>query len=193
MQYKIIPTTIILKIFKKMEFERLAIQDLVLLKPKIFSDDRGHFFESYNQKEIDKIVGSKINFVQDNCSLSKRGVFRGIHLQRYPYSQGKLVRVAQGKVIDFAIDLRKDSKTYLMWEKVELSDENSHMLWIPEGFGHAFLTISEFAIFCYKATNFYNRDSEECIIWNDPKIGLEIPDNDLEILVSKKDSNGKFI
>ena len=145
MQYKIIPTTIILKIFKKMEFERLAIQDLVLLKPKIFSDDRGHFFESYNQKEFDKIVGSKINFVQDNCSLSKRGVFRGIHLQRYPYSQGKLVRVAQGKVIDFAIDLRKDSKTYLMWEKVELSDENSHMLWIPEGFGHAFLTISEFS------------------------------------------------
>ena len=176
-----------------MEFQKLKIKDLILFKPNIIEDHRGSFQESYNQRDFNKIVGKKIEFVQDNFSVSNKGVFRGIHFQKKPYEQGKLVRVSLGRVIDFAVDLRKNSPTYLQWEKVELSDDNRFQLWIPEGFGHAFFTLSDVAHFCYKTTNFYNKDSEECIIWNDPSIGISFNKNNIEMIISAKDLKGKVL
>ncbi len=176
-----------------MEFQKLKIKDLILFKPNKIEDHRGSFQESYNQINFNKIVGKNIEFVQDNFSVSNKGVFRGIHFQKKPYEQGKLVRVSLGRVIDFAVDLRKNSPTYLQWEKVELSDDNRFQLWIPEGFGHAFFTLSDVAHFCYKTTNFYNKDSEECIIWNDPSIGISFNKNNIEMIISDKDLKGKLI
>jgi dTDP-4-dehydrorhamnose 3,5-epimerase len=145
------------------------------------------------KKNFNKIIGKNIEFVQDNFSISKKGVFRGIHFQKKPYEQGKLVRVSLGRVIDIAVDLRKNSPTYLKWEKVELSDENRFQLWIPEGFGHAFFTLSDVAHFCYKTTNFYNKESEECIIWNDPTIGISFNENDIQMIISSKDLKGRLL
>mgnify|MGYP001226101020 FL=1 len=176
-----------------MEFQKLKIKDLILFKPNKIEDHRGSFQESYNQINFNKIVGKNIEFVQDNFSVSNKGVFRGIHFQKKPYEQGKLVRVSLGRVIDFAVDLRKNSPTYLQWEKVELSDDNRFQLWIPEGFGHAFFTLSDVAHFCYKTTNFYNKDSEECIIWNDPSIGISFNKNNIEMIISDKDLKGKLL
>jgi len=173
-----------------MKFEKLRLEELILFKPERFFDERGYFQESYSKKKFDEIVGEDVTFVQDNFSLSKKGVFRGIHLQKKPFQQGKLVKVTFGTVIDFAIDLRPDSKNYLQWEKVLLSEENGHQLWIPEGFGHAFFTISELAHFNYKTTNFYNKESEDCIIWNDPKIGISLDEYDIDMKISKKDLEG---
>ena len=134
-----------------------------------------------------------IEFVQDNFSMSRKGVLRGIHYQKEPFSQGKLVSVTSGSVYDVAVDLRKDSSTYLKWFGIELNEENGFQLWIPEGFGHAFLTLSESAHFCYKTTNFYNKDSEVTISWDDPKIAIDWSMFDLEIIISSKDLEGKNI
>lgn len=176
-----------------MDYEKLNLQDLYLFKPKRYFDDRGFFTETYNKKVFNSIIGKEIEFVQDNFSMSRRGVLRGIHFQEEPFSQGKLVSVTSGSVYDVAVDLRKNSSTYLKWFGIELNKENGFQLWIPEGFGHAFLTLSESAHFCYKTTNFYNKDSEVTISWNDPKIGIDWSMFDLEIIISPKDLEGKNI
>jgi dTDP-4-dehydrorhamnose 3,5-epimerase len=172
-----------------MDFEKSKLNGLILCKPHIFKDSRGFFKESYNKKQFNEVVGRDINFVQDNFSLSHKGVFRGIHLQKKPFEQGKLVYVSHGVVMDYAIDLRKNSPTYLQWEVFELSDKNNHQLWIPEGFGHAFLAISDTVHFSYKTTNYYNKESEICVKWDDPKIGLAF-NYDIELKISEKDNQG---
>lgn len=165
------------------------IPDVKIIEPKVFGDERGYFFESFNKKIFDEAVGCSVQFVQDNHSLSIQGVLRGLHYQSAPYSQGKLVRCVEGEVLDVAVDLRKSSSTFGRWVAVNLSAENKKQLWIPEGFAHGFVTLSEKAQFLYKTTGYYNPASERCIIWNDKQLGIEWPDLP-EIHLSKKDKEG---
>ena len=166
---------------------KTKIADLVLIKPDVFPDDRGYFFESYQQEKL-RVIGITADFLQDNESMSMKGVLRGLHLQVPPFAQGKLVRVVRGSVLDVAVDLRKNSATYGQWESVELSEANKLMLMIPEGFAHGFLVLEDYTIFQYKCTNYYNRESERGIIWNDPDLnidwGIEVPS------ISEKDLKG---
>ena len=166
---------------------KTKIADLVLIKPDVFPDDRGYFFESYQKEKFDEL-GITADFLQDNESMSMKGVLRGLHLQVPPFAQGKLVRVVRGSVLDVAVDLRKNSATYGQWESVELSEANKLMLMIPEGFAHGFLVLEDYTIFQYKCTNYYNRESERGIIWNDPDLnidwGIEVPS------ISEKDLKG---
>ncbi|PID44220.1 MAG: dTDP-4-dehydrorhamnose 3,5-epimerase [Proteobacteria bacterium] len=150
------------------------IPDVLILEPKVFGDERGFFMESFNQKVWREATGVDLDFVQDNHSRSSRGVLRGLHYQ-IKQPQGKLVRVVAGEVFDVAVDLRRFSPTFGMWAGVVLSDENKRLFWIPPGFGHGFLVLSESADFLYKATNFYAPEYEREIIWNDPDIGIEWP------------------
>ena len=171
-----------------MNLIKTMIDDLVVLQPTIFKDHRGCFMESYHQKNINNLIGD-INFVQDNESESSRGVLRGLHFQNPPYVQAKLVRCLKGRVLDVALDLRKDSKTYGCFKTTLLSEENKNQLFIPKGFAHGFIVLSETAIFSYKIDNYYNPDSESGILWDDPdlKIDWKIPKD--EIIVSEKDNN----
>lgn len=155
-----------------MEIIKTSIEGLLIIKPDVFKDERGYFFESYNKERFAK-EGLMMNFVQDNESKSSKGVLRGLHFQKPPYSQGKLVRVIKGSVMDVAVDLRKDSPTYGKWESVVLTEENKLQFWIPEGFAHGFVTLEDNTIFNYKCTNVYNKESEGSILWNDPDINVE--------------------
>ena len=155
-----------------MEIIKTSIEGLLIIKPDVFKDERGYFFESYNKERFAK-EGLMMNFVQDNESKSSKGVLRGLHFQKPPYAQGKLVRVVKGSVMDVAVDLRKDSPTYGRWESGILSEDNKEMFWIPEGFAHGFLTLEDNTIFNYKCTNVYNKESEGSILWNDPDINIE--------------------
>lgn len=148
------------------------LPDVLIIEPKVFGDDRGFFFESFNQQAFNKAVGKKINFVQDNHSRSKKDVLRGIHYQ-IQQPQGKLVRVVSGSVLDIAVDLRKLSPTFGQWVGVELNEENHKQLWVPEGFGHGFVVLSESADFLYKTTDYYDPSHERCIAWNDPDIDID--------------------
>ncbi len=179
-----------------MEFKKLktnkgnCINSLFLIKPKIFRDNRGFFYESWNQVHFDKKIGSTI-FCQDNHSKSVQGVLRGIHYQLSPYAQGKLIRCTKGNIFDIAIDLRKNSKTYKEWIGVELNDINKFSLWIPEGFGHGFLTLSKDAEVQYKVTRKWHKDFEKSLLWSDPDIGINWPLSQLDNkmpLTSIKDS-----
>jgi dTDP-4-dehydrorhamnose 3,5-epimerase len=170
-----------------MNFERLAIPDVVLFQPTAFSDDRGLFFESFSQRIFDATIGVSVPFVQDNHSLSKKNVIRGLHYQVTPHAQGKLVRVARGAVFDVAVDLRQGSSTFGRWVGARLSAENRHQLWIPEGFAHGFVALEENTEFLYKTTDFYHKESERAILWNDKDIGIDWP-LDGPPLVSEKDS-----
>jgi dTDP-4-dehydrorhamnose 3,5-epimerase len=171
-----------------MELINTGISDLWLIKPKVFADHRGYFFESYN-KEVFEKNGLNLNFVQDNQSLSHTGVLRGLHFQNPPFAQGKLVRVITGAVYDVAVDIRKNSPTYGKYFGAELSEENKMMMYIPEGFAHGFLTLKDNTVFVYKCTNIYNKASEDCIKWNDETIGIKW---DFENpLLSEKDLLGK--
>jgi len=161
------------------------IADVLLIEPEVFGDDRGFFFESFNQENFKKVTGKKINFVQDNHSKSIKGVLRGLHYQLPPKAQGKLVRVTQGEVFDVVVDLRQTSVTFGKWIGEILSAENKKQIWIPEGFAHGFLTLSDTAEFLYKTTNFYSLEHEHSIIWNDPNIGINWPD--INIVLSAKD------
>jgi dTDP-4-dehydrorhamnose 3,5-epimerase len=152
-----------------------AIPDVLIIEPKVFGDDRGFFFESFNQQVFNKAVGQEITFVQDNHSKSAKNVLRGLHYQLPPKAQGKLVRVVQGEVFDVAVDIRKGSETYGRWVGELLSAENKKQLWIPAGFAHGFLTRSETAEFLYKTTNYYSPEHERCIIWNDPELDIDWP------------------
>lgn len=167
------------------------IPDVLILEPKVFGDDRGFFFESFNQETFRKLTGLDVSFVQDNHSRSAKNVLRGLHYQVPPHAQGKLVRVVQGEVFDVAVDIRKDSKTYGKWVGVRLSGENKKQLWIPAGLAHAFLVISDFAEFLYKTTDYYAPRSERCILWNDPTLNIEWPIN-TEPSLSEKDRNGMY-
>lgn len=174
-----------------MNLIKTSIDGLVLLKPTIFKDYRGYFMESYNQKKINKLLGN-VNFVQDNESESSRGILRGLHFQTPPYTQAKLVRCLKGTILDVALDLRKDSKTYGCFETNILSDDNYNQMFIPKGFAHGFVVLSETAIFSYKVDNYYNSKYESGIIWNDPDLNIDWKINKSEIRVSEKDTKLPF-
>lgn len=170
-----------------MQITKLAIPEVLLLEPKVFKDDRGHFFESFNQKLFEEAVGHSVTFVQDNQSFSKMGVLRGLHYQMNPSAQGKLVRVLQGEVFDVAVDIRKGSPTFGQWVGALLSAENKHQLWIPEGFAHGFVTLSETAEFYYKVTNYYSPAHERSLRWNDSALNIDWCYSD-EPLLAQKDA-----
>lgn len=169
-----------------MNFIKTDIPDVIIFEPKVFGDERGFFLESFNQKTFEEATGLKREFVQDNHSKSSKGVLRGLHYQLPPMAQGKLVRVVQGEVFDVAVDIRKSSPTFGQWVGVLLSAENKRQLWIPEGFAHGFLTLSETAEFLYKTTNYYSPKDEGAIVWNDPDLAISWPEAS-EVLVSGKD------
>jgi dTDP-4-dehydrorhamnose 3,5-epimerase len=166
-----------------------AIPDVLIIEPRVFSDDRGWFFESFNEKEFLTQIGQNFSFVQDNHSLSKRGVLRGLHYQT-EQTQGKLVRVIRGAVFDVAVDLRETSTHYGQWVGVELSAANQKQLWIPPGFAHGFLVLSEEAEFLYKTTDYWHPLSERCICWNDDSLNIAWPDAGVEPILNAKDAAG---
>jgi dTDP-4-dehydrorhamnose 3,5-epimerase len=168
---------------------RLAIPDVVLLEPRVFSDARGHFYESFNARTFAEATGASAAFVQDNQSRSGRMVLRGLHYQIAPYAQGKLVRAVAGAVFDVAVDIRRSSPTYGQWVGAELSAENRRQLWIPAGFAHGFLALTDGAELHYKATDFYAPAYERCIAWNDPMLGITWPIEGAPV-VSAKDAVG---
>ncbi len=163
----------------------LSIPDVILFEPKVFGDERGFFYESFNQKAFEKAVGRSVSFVQDNHSRSAKGVLRGMHYQ-IEQTQGKLVRVTHGEVFDVAVDLRRNSPTFGQWAGARLSAENKHQLWVPEGFAHGFLVLSESAEFLYKTTDYYAPAHERSLAWNDPVIGIDWP-ADVQPTLSIKD------
>lgn len=170
----------------QLKITKCEIEGLVEIEPKVFEDNRGYFMETYNHNDM-KEAGLDMVFVQDNQSMSAKGVLRGLHRQLH-YPQGKLVRVVRGEVFDVAVDLRKGSKTYGKWHGVILSAENKKQFYIPEGFAHGFLVLSDEAKFCYKVTDFYHPGDEAGIMWNDPDIGIEWPiPEGMEIILSEKD------
>ena len=166
------------------------IPDLLILEPTVFGDERGFFMESFNHKNFCDAVGSDVEFVQDNHSRSSKGVLRGLHYQTHK-QQAKLVRVVSGAVLDVAVDLRKGSPTFGMWAGCELSAENKLQFWVPQGFAHGFIVLSDFADFLYKTTDYYAPEHEKCIIWNDRELNINWPKNITPIL-SEKDQNGQF-
>lgn len=165
---------------------KVGIEGLLVIEPKIFGDKRGYFFESYNKKEFSEL-GLNVEFVQDNQSMSSKGVLRGLHYQKQ-FPQGKLVRVTQGKVFDVAVDIRKNSDTFGKWFGIELSDENQKQFYIPEGFAHGFLVLSDIAVFQYKVTDYYHPNDEGGIIWNDKDIDIKWPElsNENELIDGTK-------
>jgi len=169
-----------------MEFIETPIAGLLIVEPKVWKDDRGYFFESFNKK-IFADAGITADFVQDNQSFSQRGTLRGLHGQANPFAQGKLVRVIQGRVIDVAVDIRKDSPTYGQSLSVELSAENFKMFWVPPGFLHGFATLEDNTVFTYKVTNLYNKASEIGVRWNDPQLNINWGLKDDEVILSEKD------
>jgi dTDP-4-dehydrorhamnose 3,5-epimerase len=171
-----------------MNVTRTAIDGVLVLEPRVFGDERGFFLESFNQRAFDAAVGAPTVFVQDNHSRSARGVLRGLHYQRAPHAQGKLVRVTQGAVFDVAVDIRPGSATFGRWVGVELSESNHRQLWLPPGMAHGFLVTSERADFLYKATAYYAPDAEGCIAWDDPAIGVAWPDTGVPPRLSGRDA-----
>lgn len=171
-----------------MEILDTPIPDLYIIQPKIFEDERGYFYESYSRSVFEK-KGINADFLQDNQSLSHKGVLRGLHFQNRPFAQGKLVRIIKGAILDVALDIRKNSPTYGQHFDIELNEKNKTMLWIPPGFAHGFLTLEDNTIFSYKCTNVYNKDSEDCILWNDPTLSIKW--DIVEPLLSEKDKTGK--
>ncbi len=166
------------------------IPDVVILEPRVFGDARGFFFESYSEQAFSEALGRSMRFVQDNHSRSARGVLRGLHYQ-LPFPQGKLVRVVHGEIFDVAVDLRRGSPTFGKWEGDVLSAENKRQLWIPEGFAHGFLVLSDAAEVLYKTTDSYHPESEHCIRWDDPALGVDWPLAGATPVVSHRDAAGK--
>jgi dTDP-4-dehydrorhamnose 3,5-epimerase len=175
----------------KFKFTKTSIEGVFIIESTVFTDDRGYFMESYHKKEFEE-NGLNIDFVQDNQSKSTKGVLRGLHFQ-YNQPQGKLVRVIKGEVFDVAVDLRKDSPTYSKYESVILSEDNKKQFYIPPGFAHGFLVLSDEAEFTYKCTDFYNGSDEGGITWNDPDINIEWPLNEEELILSEKDQKWKSL
>ena len=173
-----------------MKATRLAISEVVLIEPKVFGDARGFFFESFNQKAFNEATGTNHQFVQDNHSRSSKGVLRGLHYQ-IQQPQGKLVRVVRGAVFDVAVDIRKSSPTFGQWVAEELSEDNHRQLWVPPGFAHGFVVLSDIAEFLYKTTDYYAPQFERCIAWNDPDLAIDWPNMGMAPLLSAKDGAGR--
>ncbi|MPS72096.1 MAG: dTDP-4-dehydrorhamnose 3,5-epimerase [Chryseobacterium sp.] len=171
-----------------MKVKNTPLKDCYIIEPTIFEDDRGYFFEKYNEEKFEKLTGQNGHFVQDNISKSSYGVLRGIHLQKGEHAQAKLVSCLEGKVYDVAVDLREDSPTFGQWFGVELTPENKLQLYVPRGFGHGFSVLSETAVFAYKCDNFYNKNSEGGVLWNDEKLKIDwqLPLED--VILSDKDA-----
>ena len=161
------------------------ISDVMLIEPNLFEDDRGHFFESFNERKFSDVTDAKVSFVQDNQSRSRRGVVRGLHFQLSPRAQGKLIRVISGEIFDVAVDLRKDSASFGQWIGEVLSSENRRQLWIPVGFAHGFVALSDVAEVLYKATDYYSPEHERAIRWDDEEIGIKWPRGISQILSAK--------
>ena len=172
-----------------MNVQPTAIPEVLIIEPKVFGDARGFFYESFNQQAFNAATGTNHHFVQDNHSKSSRGVLRGLHYQ-IQQAQGKLVRVVQGAVFDVAVDIRQSSPTFGKWVGVELSADNHRQLWVPPGFAHGFLVLSESAEFLYKTTDYYVPQHERCIAWNDPQLAIAWPDIGMAPLLSVKDAAG---
>lgn len=173
---------------------KLAIPEVILFEPKVFGDERGFFYESFSQKAFEEATGLKREFVQDNHSKSQKGVLRGLHYQLSPMAQGKLVRVTEGEVLDIAVDIRKNSPTFGQWVGANLSAENNKQLWVPEGFAHGFITLSDTAQFLYKTTNFYAPEFERCIAWNDSDLNIDWQLNEIgSPSLSAKDKLGELL
>lgn len=166
------------------------LSGVLILEPSVFGDERGFFQESFNQRAFNDATGLALHFVQDNHSRSAKGVLRGLHYQRPPHEQGKLVRVARGSVFDVAVDIRRDSPTYGQWFGLELSDSNQRQLWIPPGLAHGFVTLSDSTDFLYKTTDYYAPASELCIAWNDPTLAIDWPLPAEAVSLSGKDRLG---
>lgn len=177
--------------FTDMKATPLSIPDVILFEPKVFGDERGFFFESFNQRTFEAAVGRSVEFVQDNHSSSVKGVLRGLHYQ-IKQTQGKLVRATVGTVFDVAVDLRRSSPTFGKWVGALLSAENKHQLWVPEGFGHGFAVLSERAEFLYKTTDYYAPEHERCVLWNDPQLQIDWRLEQAPTL-SAKDQAGKTL
>jgi dTDP-4-dehydrorhamnose 3,5-epimerase len=175
-----------------MKATRQDIPEVILIEPQIFADERGFFFESYHEAKFSEAVGKAIHFVQDNHSKSVKGVLRGLHYQLEPMAQGKLVRVTEGEIFDVAIDIRKHSPTFGKYVSAVLSAENKHQLWIPEGFAHGFLTLSDTAEVLYKTTAFYSKEHDRSILWNDKTIAINWP-NVAPIILSEKDAQAEVL
>lgn len=169
-----------------MEFIQSDIAGLLQIKPSVYEDDRGYFFESYNIEELEK-AGIDVIFKQDNESRSRKGVLRGLHFQNPPFEQGKLVHVSKGSVLDVVVDIRKNSPTYGKWTSITLSEDNKMIYWIPPGFAHGFLALEDNTVFTYKCTDVYNKESEGSIRWNDPDLGIDWGIKDP--IMSEKDKN----
>lgn len=172
---------------KQMNVIKTEIPDVLIFEPKVFGDERGFFFESFNHKLFEEAVGYPVNFVQDNHSKSSKGVLRGLRYQLTPHAQGKLVRCVEGEVFDVAVDIRKSSPTFGQWVGVHLSDENKRQLWIPEGFAHGFVTLSETAEFLYKTTNYYCVASDRGVVRNDEQLAVAWPIEGMNLILSDKD------
>jgi len=171
-----------------MKIKETPLKDCYIIEPTIFEDERGYFFEKYNEQKFEELTGMNGHFVQDNISKSSYGVLRGLHLQKGEHAQAKLVSCLEGRVFDVAVDLRRDSPTFGQWFGVELTPENKLQLYVPRGFGHGFSVLSETAIFAYKCDNFYNKESEGSVIWNDKDLNIDWKLPEEVIQLSEKDS-----
>ncbi|MET3536366.1 dTDP-4-dehydrorhamnose 3,5-epimerase [Chryseobacterium limigenitum] len=172
-----------------MKIKETPLKDCYIIEPNIFEDDRGYFFEKFNEKKFEELTSMNGHFVQDNISKSSYGVLRGLHLQKGEHAQAKLVSCLQGKVWDVAVDLREDSPTFGKWFGIELTEENKLQLYIPRGFGHGFSVISETAVFAYKCDNFYNKESEGSVKFNDPELNIDWKVGPNDMILSEKDQN----
>jgi dTDP-4-dehydrorhamnose 3,5-epimerase len=173
-----------------MKIKELNIPEVILIEPTVFEDERGFFFESFNEASFKKSLNLDIKFIQDNHSKSSKGVLRGLHFQTDPFAQAKLVRVVHGEIFDVAVDLRKNSKNFGKWVGEIISDKNKRQLWIPEGFAHGFITLSDSADVIYKTNNYYNKDSEQCLVWDDDVVNIDWPIHN-SLILSEKDKLGK--
>jgi len=176
-----------------MKIEQTPLKDCYIIHDTIFEDSRGYFFESFNQKKFQELTGIDTCFVQDNQSCSSRGVLRGLHFQKDEHAQAKLVRVLEGKVLDIAVDIRKDSPTFGQHVSLELSDTSRTQLYIPRGFAHGFLVLSEHAVFFYKCDNYYNKQAEGGLMYNDPSLKIDWKMGDSELILSDKDKNNPLL
>jgi dTDP-4-dehydrorhamnose 3,5-epimerase len=176
-----------------MEIIKTSIDGVFIIEPKVFGDNRGYFFESFNAKEFTEKTGMDVTFVQDNESKSCYGVLRGLHFQKPPYTQSKLVRVVKGKVLDVVVDIRKGSPTYGKYEMCELTEDNHRQFFVPKGMAHGFAVLSEEAIFQYKCDDFYHPEAEGAVTWNDPDIAIEWPIQDCDLILSEKDKHHPYL
>jgi dTDP-4-dehydrorhamnose 3,5-epimerase len=176
-----------------MKITPTALPEVLIVEPRVFGDARGFFTESWNEQTFNKAVGSAVRFVQDNHSRSARGVLRGLHFQLPPHTQGKLVRVVSGAVFDVAVDLRRSSPNFGRWSGAELTAENQRQLWVPPGFAHGFMVLSETADFLYKTTDYYAPDCEGSVRWDDPAIGIAWPDVGVAPLLAEKDAKAPLL